>query len=110
MTDPSAFERQLNEVREDVREVRSGISKIADAITKLAVLEERHQMTTLRMDSIDKRLQTVEGKASEVEKGHLKLLHTMGGVGSTMRVMWLVFGAVIAGVVLKVIVPYLGAS
>lgn len=109
MTDPSAFERQLNEVREDVREVRTGISKIADAITKLAVLEERHQMTNLRIDSVDKRLTSVESKASEVEKAHLKLMHTMGGIGSTMRVMWLLAGAVVGGVTLKIILPLVGA-
>lgn len=109
MTDPSTFERQLNEMREDVREVRTGIGKIADAITKLAVLEERHQMTNLRVDSIDKRLTSVESKASETEKAHLKLLHTMGGIGSTMRVMWMVSGAVIAGIIIKWIVPALPA-
>jgi uncharacterized protein Yka (UPF0111/DUF47 family) len=104
----NVFEQQLNEVREDVREVRSGIGKIAEAITKLAVLEERHQTTTVRVDSLDKRVTAVESKASEVEKAHLKLLHTMGGAGSTLKVMWMVVGAVITGLAVKFL-PLLGA-
>lgn len=108
MTDLKAFENQLKETRDDVREVRTGIGKIAEAITKLAVLEERHQMTIGKVDALDKRVTSVESKTSELEKAHLKLLHTLGGVGSSLRVVWLVSGAVITGLVLKVIIPMLG--
>lgn len=108
MSEFKALEQQLNETREDVREVRTGIGRIADAVTKLAILEERHQMTNIRVDNLDKRVTGVEVKASEIEKAHLKLLHTLGGVGSSLRVIWLVSGAAATALFIKVILPALG--
>ena len=109
MTDLKAFENQLNETREDVREVRTGIGKITEAITKLAVLEERHTMTIGKVEALDKRVTIVESKSSELEKAHLKLLHTLGGVGWSLRIIWVMSGAVVGGLALKYLTPLVGA-
>ena len=109
MTSPSAFEQQMNEVREDVREVRGSISKIAEAITRMAVLEERHRGTDDRLGKMEERVRDVEKKASENEKSHLKLMATIGGITLTSKALWVVVGATVAAVVVRLFSAYAGA-
>lgn len=107
MSNPSAFETQMNEVREDVREVRGSISKIAEAITRMAVLEERHRGTDDRVGKVEERLRDVEKKSSENEKHHLTLIATINGITGTSKVLWLVGGTLIGGIVIKLFSSYL---
>lgn len=92
MTDQTASEFHLAELRSDLREVKDSMKQIAEAMTRLAVLEERHQTIMARMNRIEDRQQNSEKKVSEVREAHISLMSTIDGIVKSAKVMWLVIG------------------
>lgn len=92
MPSQTIFEKQMEELRIDMREMRTAIVKMADAMSKLAVLEERNLAQTTTIEKLTERVGKNEDKLVHVEIDQIKFQATVDGVSKTMKMMWGAFG------------------
>jgi hypothetical protein len=92
MPSQTSFEQQMNEMRVDMREMRGAIVKMAEAMTKLSVLEERNSIIAIAHDKLAEKVEQGENKLSAVVLEQAKFESKVGGITSTMKMMWAVFG------------------
>lgn len=108
MTDHAVLEAHISDVRSDLREVKESMRQIAEAMTRLAILEERHQSVTARLNRFEERQQDIEKKMAEVREAHVILTATLDGVSKSAKFMWLVMGAGVIGLGFKALGSVMG--
>jgi predicted RNase H-like nuclease (RuvC/YqgF family) len=109
MPDHNVFERQMEELKSDMREMRNAISQMAAAMSKLAVLEERNVTINAEMSRMTGRIASVETKVVNMELHQAKFDGSVTGATTTARIIWAVAGgavASIAGPLLKLVVGH----
>lgn len=98
MPDQTVFERQMEELKNDMREMRKDISQLVAAMAKLAVMEERHMSFGSEMGRLSSRLSTIETKIVEMELHRAKFDGSVTGATTTARIIWAVAGGAVASI------------
>lgn len=93
MPDQTIFERQMDELKIDMREMRAAVTQMANAMSKLAVLEERNVSVQAEVVRLNAKIAAVEVKATAMELLQAKFDGSVTGATNTVRVMWAVGGA-----------------
>lgn len=96
MPDHNVFERQMEELKSDMREMRNAISQMAAAMSKLAVLEERNVNINAEMGRVVGRITTIEAKIVEMELHRAAFDGSVSGATTTARVIWAIAGGAVA--------------
>lgn len=96
MPEQTIFERQMEELKSDMREMRAAITQVATAMSKLAVLEERNISITSEVNRLSSRVQTVETKTVEMELHRAKFDGSLTGATTTARIIWAIGGGAVA--------------
>lgn len=92
MSAQEVFERQMEELRLDMREMRTAVTEMARAMSKLAVLEERNLATNLAIEKMVNKVELVDTKVTAVVIEQVRTAATTDGIVKTMRFMWGAFG------------------
>lgn len=96
MPDQTVFERQMEELKSDMREMRNAISQMAAAMSKLAVLEERNVNINAEMGRMVSRITNIESDIVEMKLHRAAFNGTVNGATTTARIIWAVAGGVVA--------------
>lgn len=96
-------------IEREITDMRHSIEKMADALIKLALLEERHQVTQSRVEKVEDKLAEYQRKLNEVEIAQITHMAKLKGMTSTLRILWVVVGGVVAAVVSKIILTVIHA-
>lgn len=96
MPDQTIFERQMEELKSDMREMRNAIAQMAAAMSKLAVLEERNLTVNAEISRLSGRVSNMETKIIEIELQRAKFDGSVNGATTTARIIWAVIGGAVA--------------
>jgi uncharacterized coiled-coil protein SlyX len=104
--DLGALEQQVNDVQRDVGEIKGALSQIATAITKLAILEERHQATQMRVEKLEDRLVETNKAVTKLNETNIEHVATVKGMAGTLKVVYTILGGLIGSGALVGIVKF----
>jgi uncharacterized coiled-coil protein SlyX len=93
--DLGALEQQVNDVQRDVGEIKGALSQIAAAITKLAILEERHQATQVRVEKLEDRLIETNKAVTKLNETNIEHVATVKGMASTLKVVYTILAGIL---------------
>lgn len=88
----TVFEKQMEELRADMRGMRATMGQIAQALTKLSILEERNLSMNQSVEKLDTRQEKIEAKMALIELEQVRANATVDGATKTVKVMWAVVG------------------
>jgi uncharacterized protein involved in exopolysaccharide biosynthesis len=102
--DLGVLEQQVNDVQRDVADIKGALSQIATAITKLAILEERHQATQLRVEKLEDRLVETSERVTKLNETNIEHVAMVKGMSGTLKVVYtLLAGLVGSGAVAAIV-------
>jgi regulator of replication initiation timing len=102
--DLGMLEQQVNNVQRDVVDIKGALSQIATAITKLAILEERHQATQLRVEKLEDRVTETSEKVTKLNETNIEHVAMVKGMSGTLKVVYtLLAGLVGSGAVAAIV-------
>lgn len=93
--DLGVLEQQVNDVQRDVVDIKGALSQIAAAITKLAILEERHQVTQMRVEKLEDRLTETNTKVTALNETNIEHVAMVKGMSGTLKVVYTILGGLV---------------
>lgn len=91
-------------MRNDMNDIKSAVKDMAVAMTRLAVLEEKHFVTTsIAKETLD-RVEKLESRVIELEKYRLAQEVRVGTVSIAVKMLWAVFGGGVTIATYKILV------
>jgi hypothetical protein len=101
--DLEVLELQVNTVQHDVGEMKGALTQIASALTKLAILEERHQATQVRVEKVEDRLVETNKAVTKLNETNIEHVAMVKGMSSTLKVVYTLLAGLVGSGAIAII-------
>lgn len=89
------IQTKMQNMHDEMMLVRESIQEIAKAVTRLAVLEEKHNITSDKCDKLGEKIDDLAKVVQINETNQAIQLAKIDGAKSAMKLLWAVFGGAV---------------